>query len=51
MCVYTATIATILAVTLWHIDSEAALKYNDYKLNFSLARRLDKGSAQWRVTW
>ena len=41
-CVYIAIIATILAVMLWPVDSAAALKWNDYGLESSLAEHLDK---------
>ena len=32
MCVYTAVVATILQVTLWHLDSAPVLKCNGYGL-------------------
>ena len=48
MCVQIAIIAAILAVMLWHEDSAAALKCNDYGLESLLAGHLDKGSVHWR---
>ena len=44
MCVYTAISARILAVTLWCMDSSAALKCNSYWLKSLLAGHLKKGS-------
>ena len=41
----------ILAVTLWHVDSAAALKYHSYELEPSLAGHLDKGSIHWMGSW
>ena len=45
---YIAIIATILAVTLWYMDSAAALKCNDYTLESLLTGYLDKDSVHWR---
>ena len=42
MCTYIAIIATILAMTLWCMDSAAALKCNGYRLESLLAGNLDK---------
>ena len=46
MCVYIVIIATILAVTLWPMDSAAALKCGGYEFKSLLARHLEKGSVQ-----
>ena len=48
MCVYIAIIAAILAVTLWCVDSAAALKCNGYGLESWLAGHLNKGSVHWK---
>ena len=48
MCVYLPIIAAILAVTLWQVDSAAALKHKGYQLESSLVGHLDKGSVMWR---
>ena len=48
MCVYITIIATILVVMLWYVDSAAALKYNGYGFESSLARQLEKDSIYWR---
>ena len=50
MCVQIAIAATILAVVLWHVDSAAALKCNDYSLESLLAGHLDKGNVHCRVS-
>ena len=38
----------VLAVMLWHMDSVAALKCNDYRLESWLAGHLEKGRVHWR---
>ena len=48
MCVHIPTIAAVLAVMLGHMDSVAALKCNGYKLEYLLARQLEKGNVHWR---
>ena len=48
MCVYIAIISKILAVTLWRVDSAAALKCRRYELESLLAGHLEKGSVHWR---
>ena len=48
MSVYTAIIATFLAMKLRHADSAAALKYNGIELDSWLSGHLDKGSVHWR---
>ena len=48
MCVYIDLIATIMAVTLWFVDSAAALKCNGYGLKSLLAGHLEKGSVHCR---
>ena len=48
MCAYIAMIAAILAVTLWHVDSAAALKCNGYGLELLLAGYFEKGGVHWR---
>ena len=43
-----ATIASILIMMLWCTDSAAALKYNGYRLEFSLAEHLEKDGLYWK---
>ena len=57
MSVYIAIIATILQVTLWHMDSAPALKCNGYGLESWLAGHLEKamytegGGSVCECTW
>ena len=51
MYVYIAITAIILAVMLWYMNNAAALKCNNYWLEFLLAGHLDKGSVHWRGVW
>ena len=48
MCVEIDIIATILAVTLWCMDSAAALKCNDDGLESLLTGYLEKSSKHWK---
>ena len=38
----------IASVTLWRVDSAAALKWNSNGSEYWLAGHLDKGSVHWR---
>ena len=48
MYVYTAIIAIILQVALWHMESALALKYYGDGLESWLAGHLEKGTVLWR---
>ena len=48
MSVHIAIIATILTVTLWHVDGADVSKSNGYKLEPWLVGRLEKASAHCR---
>ena len=52
VCLYSHNliIAGILPMTLWRVDSAAALKYNGYEFELLLAGHLDNGCAHWRGT-
>ena len=48
MCIYIAITGTILAVTLWHVDSAPVLKCYGCGLESWLGGHLEKGSVRWR---
>ena len=48
MCIQINIIAMILAVTLWCVDSGAALKCNDDGLESLLTGQFEKSSKHWR---